>query len=236
MADWKPLAAFHYRDRRVSIPAVRQVYRARHEPSGEVVGAIVYAAPALNLSIRNQIFGERYRIGGRSVLNQEKAQLVNREIELIIRMVCAPAFRGIGLGVRLIRETLVLRPARFVELSSAMGSLNPFCAKAGMTVHHCPRPKNTEKVLGGLRSIGLSEEQCANPAEIRRALDRMAPKSRKWLEDLIMWYAERWAKARSNRMDHATLDDAIKRVAANATLCSSYALWRNPAWRSRTEA
>jgi GNAT superfamily N-acetyltransferase len=223
--DYKHLSGYHYRDHAVP-PAVHQVYRARHVPSGRVVGAIVYAAPALNLGIRNRIFGDQYKIGGGTGTNDVRAARLNRDFELIIRVVIHPTFRGTGLGARLMKETLTQRPYRYIEMSAAMGSINPFAVKAGMTAVQVPRPANTERVLAALRSAGLTEEQMANPREIMRALAE-APKQRAFLEAELERYAMRWIKSRTKREVKMSTEIAVKRLAMNALLRNTYYLWEN---------
>lgn len=228
-ADYKALAAYHYRDTGYP-PAVHEVYRARHEPTGRRVGVIVYAAPALNLGIRNKVFGEQYKIGGGKGANDAKAARLNRDLELIIRVVVHPTFRGTGLGRRLIAETLPLRPYRYVEMSAAMGTINPFAARAGMTAITVPRPENTERVLAALRSIGMSDEQMGNPADIVRAVEGLGDGQRGWIEGELTRYATRWIKSRTGRDIRMSLRIAAERVASNALLRTTYYLWENPAF------
>lgn len=225
--DYKLLSGYHYRDPLVP-PAVHQVYRARHVPSGRVVGAIVYAAPALNLGIRNRIFGDQYKIGGGAGTNDIRAARLNRDLELIIRVVVHPTFRGTGLGVRIIKETLPLRPYRYIEMSAAMGSINPFAEKAGMQAVQVPRPANTERVLAALRSAGMTEGQMANPREIMRCLEGCDSKQRAFLEAELQRYAMRWIKSRTKREVKMSTEIAVRRLAMNALLRNTYYLWEQP--------
>jgi len=224
--DYKVLSPYHYRDTR-SVPAVHQVYRARR--NDRVVGVIVYAAPALNLGIRNKIFGDRYKIGGGTGVNDIRAGRLNSELELIIRVVVHPTFRGTGLGQRLIAETLPLRPYRYVEMSAAMGFMNPFAEKAGMQAVCVSRPENTERVLAALRSVGMAEEQMANPAEIMRVVAGLGESSRKLVEAELIRYEMRWLKSRTKREVVVTVESAARRVASNAMLATVYYLYEKPA-------
>lgn len=187
----------------------------------------MYAAPALNLGVRNKIFGDRYKIGGGVGTNDMRAMRLNREMELIIRVVVHPTFRGTGLGARLIKETLTLRPYRYIEMSAAMGSVNPFAEKAGMTAVEVPPPENTERVLSALRSIGMQTQDMANPAEILRRLETLDPQRRKFVEAEMVRYALRWIKSRTKREVIITVDLAAHRIAENALTTSTYFLWEN---------
>jgi GNAT superfamily N-acetyltransferase len=233
--DYKLLAPYHYRNTGYP-PAVHQVYRARHVPSGRVVGAIVYAAPALNLGIRNKIFGDDYKIGGGGCgLNHIRSARLNRDFELIIRVVVHPTFRGIGLGHRLISETLPLRPYRYVEMSAAMGSINPFAETAGMRAIQVPRPDNTERVLAALRSAGVADAQIANPREMMLFLESCPESQRRFLESELHRYALRWIKSRTKRDVKMNTRIAVDRLAMNALLQNVYYLWENPAAASNSD-
>jgi len=47
-------------------------------------------------------------------------------------VVVHPKYRSVGLGCRLVRETLPLAGTRFVEMIAVMAKYNPFAEKAGM--------------------------------------------------------------------------------------------------------
>lgn len=223
-ADYKLLAPYHYRNTGFP-PAVHQIYRALHEPTGRVIGAIVYANAALNLSIRNRIFGDRYKIGGSTVTNKFRADRLNKEIELIIRVIVHPTFRGIGLGRRLIADTLPLRPYRYIEMSAAMGSINPFAEKAGMTATKVPHSEITARVLAALRSVGMSDADMANWKLIVRKLESLKGEQQDWLWAELERYATRWIKSRTGRKVTIDPESAARRVASNALLQTTYYLW-----------
>lgn len=57
---------------------------------------------------------------------------LNGQLCTINRVVIHPKYRTIGLGTKLIRETLPLAGTRFVELIAVMAKYSPFAEKAGM--------------------------------------------------------------------------------------------------------
>lgn len=95
----------------------------------QLVGVIVYSHSYLNLKPRNMVFGDRYVFTPGDL---GKARLINEEIARISRVVIHPKFRGIGLGVFLVQETLSKVNARVVEVLAVMARYNPFFEKAGM--------------------------------------------------------------------------------------------------------
>jgi len=66
------------------------------------------------------------------VLPRMTMQEVNRKLSTINRVVIHPKYRTIGLGAKLIRETLPLAGTCYVELIAVMAKYSPFAEKAGM--------------------------------------------------------------------------------------------------------
>jgi len=118
LEDYKRLAEFHYRSQRHPPPI--KIYALRRD-DGETVGVILYSYPPLN------IFGRKKAIG-RTV----KVEELNRDWAIISRVIIHPKYRSIGLGARLVRETLPRVGRKYVEAMAVMARYNPFFEKAGM--------------------------------------------------------------------------------------------------------
>ena len=59
-------------------------------------------------------------------------QEMNKQLSIINRVVIYPKYRTVGLGAKLIRESLPLVGAPYVEMIAVMAKYNPFAEKAGM--------------------------------------------------------------------------------------------------------
>ena len=71
-----------------------------------------------------------------------------------MRVVVHPKYRTIGLGQRLVRETLPLAGTPFVELIAVMAKYNPFAERAGMTkIAEQPPAKKALKIAETLRKL-----------------------------------------------------------------------------------
>ncbi len=81
----------------------------------------MYAWPPLN------IFGRKDALGRTLTIKE-----INQQIATIGRVVLHPKYRSIGLGERLVRETLPLAGRPYVETMAVMAQYNPFFEKAGM--------------------------------------------------------------------------------------------------------
>jgi len=114
--DWVRLAGFHYRSHRVG--AVRRVFCLWR--GFELCGVIVYCYPA------PRCFGRR------KVLPGMRIGELNEVLSVVMRVVVHPKYRSIGLGVKLVRETLALAGTPYVEMIAVMPRYNPFAERAGM--------------------------------------------------------------------------------------------------------
>ena len=117
--DYSALSEFHYRNIHAHVAPIKTfvIRRGDNEP----IGAIVYSYPPPQCFGRKQTFGRALPI---SELNQKVAA--------ISRVVLHPKYRSIGLGARLVRETLPLCGRPYVETMAVMAQYNPFFEKAGM--------------------------------------------------------------------------------------------------------
>jgi ABC-type transport system involved in cytochrome c biogenesis ATPase subunit len=113
--DWKRLASFHYRSHRLG--AVRKIFSLRR--AEEVCGVIVYCYPPPNA------------YGRRMVLPRMRMNELNEKLSIISRVVVHPKYRTMGLGKKLIGDTLPL-VGTHVEMVAVMAKYNPFAENAGM--------------------------------------------------------------------------------------------------------
>jgi ABC-type ATPase with predicted acetyltransferase domain len=76
----------------------------------------------------------------------------------MMRVVVHPKYRTIGLGQRLVRETLQLAGTSFVETTAAvMARYNPFFEKAGMMkIQETPPAEQAEAIRATLAQMGLT--------------------------------------------------------------------------------
>jgi len=114
--DWKNLARFHYRSHRVAAP--RRIFCLKR--GDELCGVIVYTYPPICS------FGRK-----EAGLPRDIKEL-NKLLSTISRVVVHPKYRTIGLGRKLVEETLPLAGTRYVELIAVIANYNPFAEKAGM--------------------------------------------------------------------------------------------------------
>ncbi|MCL5877393.1 MAG: ATP-binding cassette domain-containing protein [Candidatus Bathyarchaeota archaeon] len=153
-ADYKALSEFHYRAGRT--PPTRKIFILKRKD--ELCGAIVYCYPS------PMTFG-RSRVWKGNI-----AQL-QREISLISRVIIHPKYRSIGLGEKLVHDTLPFAGTRFVEAVAVMAKYNPFFEKAGMQKIAESKPsKYTINALKQLEALGLDTAMLGSKGYIERKL------------------------------------------------------------------
>jgi len=115
LQDYKALSQFHYRAGHC--PAPRKIFALKRRE--EVCGVIVYSFPSPVTF-------------GRSKVWKGNLQQLQKEVSTISRVVVHPKYRSIGLGVKLVRETLCEAGTTCVEAVAVMARYNPFFEIAGM--------------------------------------------------------------------------------------------------------
>jgi ABC-type lipoprotein export system ATPase subunit/GNAT superfamily N-acetyltransferase len=140
--DYRELAYLHYRGSGVVAPL--KFFKLCK--GGELAGVIAYKyGPAT-------VGGRVQAVGYRPMLEE-----LNRDWALISRVVVHPKYRSVGLGARLVRETLPLVGRRHVELVAVMAQYNPFAEKAGMKLVRLNKPDETVmEAVEALRALGFN--------------------------------------------------------------------------------
>ena len=139
--DYKKLVGFHYRQG--GHPPIRRVFVMKR--GDELVGVILYCYPPINCIGRKKAFGRQFT-----------AAEVNEKFAIISRVILHPKYRTIGLGARLVRETLPLVGLPYIEAIAVMSRYNPFFEKAGMRkiMERFPSHEITE-AIEQLRQVGF---------------------------------------------------------------------------------
>ncbi|MEM2953604.1 MAG: GNAT family N-acetyltransferase [Candidatus Bathyarchaeia archaeon] len=145
-ADYKALSLFHYRSSR--LPPPRKIFTLKRK--GELCGVIVYSYPPAT------IFGRK------KVLKNNLTQL-QKELSTITRVVIHPKYRSIGLGTKIVKETLPLAGTPNVETLAVMAKYNPFFEKAGMQkiAESKPNP-HLLKAIEKLHALGFEPQMLAS--------------------------------------------------------------------------
>ena len=226
-ADYKQLSQFHYRSSRC--PPARRIFTLKRD--GEICGAIVYAYPSPTCFGRSRVW--------KGTLRQ-----LQREVSVISRVVLHPKYRGIGLGERLVRQTLALAGTTYVEAIAVMARINPFFERAGM--RRIAESKPSLAVLEALEKLGqmgfeaallpctgyvekrLSQVGCGEVVALLLELSRADAAVRKRVGNLPSVYPKHEEFAQKIcSLDSVGLAEALKRLSFLSQR-KVYLFWEKP--------
>nr|BDD43620.1 hypothetical protein 4 [Moraxellaceae bacterium] len=155
--DYDRLKYLHYRGG--ALRFTQRFYRMMHDET--LVGVIAYKYPLVRTQGRKEAVGY--------VPNVDE---LNRDWSLISRVIIHPKYRGIGLGSRLISETLQMQPCKHVELVAVMALYNPFAERAGMRLIKKTEPDSyVLKAINGLRKLGFDPSKLGSRRYNRTMLE-----------------------------------------------------------------
>jgi len=159
--DWLKLASFHYRSHTVG--AVRKIFCLWRE--NELCGVIVYCYPPPNCFGRGKVLP---RMGIREL---------NEKLSIIARVVVHPKYRTVGLGAKLVRETLPLAGTAFVEMVAVMAKYNPFAEKAGMQkIAEQPQTKEVSRISEVLTRLGFNLQLLGSERYVNEKVETLTTK------------------------------------------------------------
>jgi ABC-type ATPase with predicted acetyltransferase domain len=178
--DWRELAGFHYRSHKIAGP--RRIFCLKRKD--ELCGVIVYCYPPPTC------------FGRRLVLPKMTMKELNRDLSIISRVVVHPKYRTIGLGVKLVRETLAKAGTPYVEMPAVMAKYNPFGEKAGMRkIAEQPPPKEALKIAETLQHLGFNIQLLGSEKYVLNKLQTLSDESlEKLREAFIKHYHTRFVK------------------------------------------
>jgi GNAT superfamily N-acetyltransferase len=139
--DYYQLAGFHYRSHKVA--GVRKIFCLKR--GEELCGIVVYSYPPAAC------------FGRKMVLPRMSMRELNQKLSIISRVVVHPKYRTIGLGHKLIRETLEHAGTPYVETVAVMARYNPFFERAGLRkITESPPVKTALNIAEVLKNLGFN--------------------------------------------------------------------------------
>ena len=158
-------------DTRVAVP--RKIFRMVR--SDELCGVIVYSYPPPAC------------YGRRLVLPRMTIQEMNKQLSIINRVVIHPKYRTIGLGAKLIRETLPLVGTPYVEMIAVMAKYSPFAEKAGMQkIAQQQSVESISAVSKALLELGFDVQLLGSERYVQGKLESLHPEQIRKLKEAFI--------------------------------------------------
>ena len=220
---YRALERFHYRDG--GLGPTCAVYALaerclRRRKTDDFAGVIVYGPAAMNSAARDAATGGYF--AGHS--KPDKLALLNGCVRRISRVIIEPRYRGLGLGVRLVRETLGQVGAAMVEAMAVMGQVHPFFERAGMRAFAPTPDAAREHLQRVLAEAGIDESLWIDPPAAEARLAGLAGRSREVVETAMRLFLNRFGRRR-------TMAQGLERTAFILSCLGEaprYYAWLNP--------
>jgi GNAT superfamily N-acetyltransferase len=215
--DWRAMAPLHYRGHNVG--GMDRVFAMRY--ADELIGVIVYALPSAHCAPRHRALAElvdRLPRGGR-------LRFWNGCLRTISRVVVDPNWRGLGLSVRLVRETLPLAGVPYVEATAVMAGVHPFFERAGMVRYEVSPSPASVRLRAALDAAGLGRREARSAASLAEAVASTEAATREWLTGELARWARSYLGAKTSRNAQPTLDQACGYAARFLYSTPAYFLW-----------
>jgi len=222
--EFKKLEPFHYRQAADNL-IVSKIYAAYVE--GELAAVIVYTTPHFTLRGRN-IAAPEYKP---TKPYQEYLKRLNRDFTRIARVIVAPKFRGIGLGVKIVKDTMPLTGKKYVETLAVMAKYNPFFEKAGMRRIDLPESEDVKRIKQCLERFGFNPEFTASKRYNLSVINQLTPQRLEELSRFILsgLFADKFRRNEELEKRVAALDrDAMAEVLKRRPMAAAYFIWMNP--------
>ena len=169
---------------------------------------------------------------------------LNARLSNISRVVVHPKYRTIGLGSKLIKDTLGLAGTEYVEMSAVMAKYNPFAQKAGMVrVAMQEPPKEALKVLQTLKKLGFNHELLGSSRHVAETLKGLSQSQIAELKSTFARFRHtRFSKSFSYHLPYGTVEmyhrqiqeASLEKLAVLIKICGFllqskvYLFWRQP--------
>jgi len=112
---------------------------------------------------------------------------LNLELSTISRIVIHPKYRSIGLGVKLIRETLPRVGTPCVEMIAVMAKYNPFAEKAGMKKVSEQKPSEEAlRIADVLSGLGFDLKLLGSQKHVSSKLESLSPEQLEALKEAFI--------------------------------------------------
>lgn len=239
-ADYLQLAQHHYKAGRpgtvTSVLVMHDTeatdivarFRCRREPTppreSQPIGVLVRSYARLSCQLRDLATAGRYtRLEPRA-----RARMLNHEVRVISRVVIDPRYRGLGLAVQLVKRALAQPETTYTEALAAMGRVNPFFEKAGMTRYAAPPLPEHARFQSALQELQLEPFLLASPTSLAEKLAAVSSANRAWFEfELRRWAAQAFRQSRQVK-NTISYDECLALARDHLLARSVYYLYRRP--------
>ena len=222
--DYEQLAHYHYLEGRpgpvVATFAWKPVSSLPGLPHDRPVGVIVYTLPIPEMRLRTLATGDLFS----GLDRRTKLAVIDKCFRRISRVIIDPRFRGLGLAVRLVRETMPKLDVPVIEALAVMGRVNPFFEKAGMKPFTAPPPAAAIEFIEALSMVGVEENEFVDAQRVQEKLDALSAPETRFVESS----ARRFLKGHGDRLNMSPGLERTRYILSRIAFSPVYYIWFNP--------
>lgn len=236
MSDYESLSGFHYRGGKP--PCIAKIYRAVR--GAELCGVVVYVSAITHPLLRGRHIAfpqllEIYRTRGMRKL----IQVIRRNILRIARVIVYPKYRGIGLGTRLVGETMPLTGYPVIEALAVMARYNPFFEHAGLTriSYETSLDEQRRRLITKMQEEfpDLDAESISDPSYISQYIENLSPRRLRRLARLVSRITTQAPTRLRKTKRKITTKNELLRTIISMRFPPLYYVWKNPSKKPEWE-
>lgn len=176
---------------------------------GEILaGVAVYSRPTLNCRGRLTAADGYF---AKITDTRRRIKAINRNILRLSRLIVLPRYRGLGLGRRLLVETLPLCGAAMVEAVAAMPHFGNIFEAAGFTRACLPPDTRRQNLIDALAEAGFGAEAFWDPSQLVNNLHALKPKTRERIINTSRRFLSRY-RLKTHLCPNGTVAEAMTRL------------------------
>ena len=224
LTDYRRLSEYHYRTE--EIRPFTNIYKVKaryphHRSFPDPIAVIVYRMPVSELRARSKPTGGFF---DRPTHRSDRLKLINQNIRYLCRLIVVPQFRRLGIGTKLVSETLRLQTVPIVETLTPIDFTNRLFKKCGFEIHYMSAPPWYRRFTNALRDIGLSDWNYMLPSTLQNRLDSLNNEQADFIENEIKQFLHHFRRKE-------TIPPGIERtkfVLSKIPYPKAYLIWFNP--------
>jgi len=224
LADYQKLSEYHYRTEEIrpatSIYKVKARY-PHHKAFPDPIAVVVYRTPIPFLRARDRATNDYFRT---PETRSKKLRLINQKVRYLARLIVLPQFRRLGIGTKLVSETLSLQTVPIIETLTPIDFTNHLFKKCGFKIHYIEASTGYRRFTQFLVSIGLIDWNTLLPSTLQHRLESLANSESVRAEHEIRTFLKHFQR----RYNMPPGLERCKYLLSKLPASQAYLIWFNP--------
>lgn len=223
-SDYETLKEYHYiQSDPVCLRGVWKV-RARAPQTKsfpDPIGVIVYMVPIKDSIARNQATND-YFLHFKSVGKRQSA--INKNVNYLARIIVDPRFHKLGIGSKLLSETLALQNRPLVETMTPIDFTSKMFIKAGFELFYQETPTRYTQIQSALFRVGIPPQMYHVPEAVQYRMEKLKKSESEFIQHEIKVFLRGFHHHEFMKPGL----DRVKYLLSKINYPNAYLLWKNP--------